>query len=190
MTLAGDNYRAQRGMARLHSLFKDAPVLGSLINMRSLSGDLVEAEFHELAPLIADALAPTDDEGIELAFVAQGLAKVAVLLAEQYTLVITNVPYLGRGKHDDVLRDFCEREHAEAKADLATCFVQRCLHLCAANCSTALVTTHQWWFSRSYSKLRESLLKEQSFCFVVTLGEGSVAELRRSRADSRSSNCD
>jgi hypothetical protein len=171
VALAGDNYRAQRGMARLHSLFKDAPVLGSLINPRSLSGDLVEAEFHELAPLIADALAPTDDEGIELAFVAQGLAKVAVLLAEQYTLVITNVPYLGRGKHDDVLRDFCEREHAEAKADLATCFVQRCLHLCAANCSTALVTTHQWWFSRSYSKLRESLLKEQSFCFVVTLGE-------------------
>jgi hypothetical protein len=30
-------------MARLHALFKDAPVLGSLINPRAAGGDLVEA---------------------------------------------------------------------------------------------------------------------------------------------------
>src|SRR2546422_11670588 len=50
MALAGDNSRARNGMARLHSLFKDAPILGSLINPRALAGDLIEAEFHELAP--------------------------------------------------------------------------------------------------------------------------------------------
>ena len=35
LKLAGDNDRLQRGMARLYALFKDAPVLGSLINPRA-----------------------------------------------------------------------------------------------------------------------------------------------------------
>jgi len=36
--LAGGNDRLQRGMARLHSIFKDAPVLGSLITLALLPG--------------------------------------------------------------------------------------------------------------------------------------------------------
>ncbi len=49
IALAGDNDRLKRGMKRLYSLFKDAPVLGSLINPRALDGNLIEAESHELA---------------------------------------------------------------------------------------------------------------------------------------------
>ena len=136
MALAGKDDRLRRGMMRLHSLFKDAPVLGSLINPRAQAGDLIEAEFHELAPLLAAALADNEkqktkleDDAVELAVIAQGLAKAAELLAGQFTLVVTNVPYLGRGKQDDVLKDYCERVHPEAKTDLATCFVERSLGL-------------------------------------------------------------
>ena len=112
VALAGDNARARNGMARLHSLFKDAPVLGSLINPRAQGGNLIEAEFHELAPLLTAALAASENQkakfendAVELAVIAQGLAKAAELLAGQFTLVITNVPYLGRGKQDDVLKE-------------------------------------------------------------------------------------
>jgi hypothetical protein len=45
LALAGDNDRLQRGMAKLYMLFKDAPVLGSLINPRLASADLVDAGF-------------------------------------------------------------------------------------------------------------------------------------------------
>ena len=38
MALAGNNFRARNGMARLHNLFKDAPVLGSLINPLAQGG--------------------------------------------------------------------------------------------------------------------------------------------------------
>jgi hypothetical protein len=57
VALARGDGRLQRGMARLYALFKDAPVLGSLINPRATAGDLVEAEFHELQPLLEQALA-------------------------------------------------------------------------------------------------------------------------------------
>jgi hypothetical protein len=44
-------------MARLHALFRDAPVLGGLIDPRASGGDLLEADFHELQPLLEKALA-------------------------------------------------------------------------------------------------------------------------------------
>jgi len=179
MALAGDNDRLQRGMARLHSVFAEAPVLGSLINPRVQGGDLIEAEFHELAPLLTAALAPSDNQkakfvndAVELAVIAQGLAKAAELLAGQFTLVITNVPYLGRLKQEEVLKHYCEHVHPEAKADLATCFVERCLEFCTSGVgSTALVTPQIWLFLTTYTKLRIKLLKDRTWKAVASLGE-------------------
>ena len=117
LALAGDNDRLQRGMARLYRLFKNAPVLGSLINPRAGEGDLLEAGFHELQPLLEKALAQEtkDDTAHEMAVTARGLAKAAEILAGQFTLVATNVPYLGRGKQDEVLKDYCERSSSRSK---------------------------------------------------------------------------
>lgn len=57
VALAGDNHKLQRGMERLYRLFEKAAVLGSLINPRVMEGDLLEAGFHELQPLLEKALA-------------------------------------------------------------------------------------------------------------------------------------
>jgi len=70
------------------------------------------------------------EEQQEAAVVAQGLAKVATLLAGRNQWVITNVPYPDRGKQNERLRDFCERHYSAAKNDLATVFLDRCLELC------------------------------------------------------------
>lgn len=178
VALAGDSSRARNGMGSLHRLFKDAPVLGSLINPRAQGGNLFEIEFHEIAPLLNAALAPSENQKakfendlVELAVIAQGIAKAAELLAEQFTLVITNVPYLTRGKQDNVLKDFCESVHPEAKADLATCFVEHCLDLCAKDAgSTALVTPQNWLFLGGYKYLRRRLLKEITWGTIIRLG--------------------
>ena len=173
LAIAGDNQKLQRGMERLYRLFQKAAVLGSLINPRAGEGDLLVAAFHELQPLLEKALAQEtkDDTAHEMAVTARGLAKAAEILAGQFTLVATNVPYLGRGKQDDVLQDYCERVHPEAKADLATCFVERCIGFCGSGGSTALVTPQNWLFLGSYSALRKTLLEEQSWKAVVWLGE-------------------
>jgi hypothetical protein len=62
LKLAGDNDRLQRGMERLYTLFKDAPVLGSLINPALHGGDLLVAAFHELQPLLEQG-AGAGDQG-------------------------------------------------------------------------------------------------------------------------------
>jgi hypothetical protein len=173
LKLAGDNDRLQRGMARLHALFKDAPLLGSLIDPRLSADDMFVADYHELQPLLEKALSQEtkDDTAHEMAVTARGLAKAAETLAGQFTLVATNVPYLGRNKQGQELKDYCERFHERAKADLATCFIERCLDFCSASTCAALLTPQNWWFLGSYSKFRNRLLLESSLNFILTLGE-------------------
>jgi hypothetical protein len=172
VALAGENQKLQRGMEKLHSLFKNAPVLGSLINPRAGEGDLLVAAFHELQPLLEKALAQEtkDDTAHEMAVTARGLAKAAEILAGQFTLVATNVPYLGRGKQDDVLKEYCERVYPESKTDLATCFVERCLEFCAASGNTSLVTPQNWLFLASYVELRQKMLKQAKWDWIAALG--------------------
>jgi hypothetical protein len=178
LALAGKDDRLRRGMMRLYNLFKEAPVLGSLINPRTQAGDLIEAEFHELAPLLTTVLAANEkqntkleDDASELFVIAQGLAKAAELLAGHFTLVLTNVPYLGRGGQDDPLKDYCERVYPDSKADLAACFINRCYDFCKDRAGSAALVTPQSWLSLSgYKLLRKRLLHETTWDTVVRLG--------------------
>lgn len=163
----------RRGFERLYDLFARAPWLGSLIDPRAAGGDLVEHSFDDLEPLLAQVMAKAETaELAEMAVAAQGLAKAAEILAGRFTLVATNVPYLGRGKQDGVLKDYCERHHSDAKADLATCFVERCLDFCVEGGSGALVTPQNWLFLGTYKKLRRRLL-EREWNAVARLGPGA-----------------
>ena len=172
LKLADDQERLRNGMERLYYLFKDGPVLGSLINPRAAKGDLLVAAFYELQPLLEKALAQEskDDTAHEMAVTAQGVAKAAEILAGQFTLVATNVPYLGRGKQNKVLQAYCEGAHPDAKADLATCFVERCLAFCKNDGNTSLVTPQNWLFLGTYKGLRQSLLKEDTWNWICRLG--------------------
>ena len=105
--------------------------------------------------------------------VAAGLARAAQLLADRYQCVITNVPYLARGKQQERLRDFCERHHSEAKNDLATVFLERCLGLCVEGGTASVVLPQNWLFLSSYRKLREKLLKQERWHLIARLGPGA-----------------
>ena len=175
LAMAGDNERLRNGMERLYRLFQKASVLGSLINPRAAEGDLLVADFHELQPLLERMLTQENqDETVhEMAVTARGVAKAAEILACQFTVVATNVPYLGRPKQDTALMEYCERVYPSSKADLATCFVERCLAFAAPSCSSALVTPQHWFYINRYSAIREKLLKYAKFNSVAKLGSGA-----------------
>ena len=168
-----DNDRVRNGMARLFTMFKDAPLLGSLINPNEMAGDVVEADIAELRPLLERALENEagNDAAHEMAVTARGLAKAAGILGRRFTLVATNVPYLGRGKQNDDLQIHCARNWPNAKADLATCFVERCLALCASLGTAALITPQNWFYQGSYRTLRRRLLRDRTWGAVAQLGE-------------------
>ncbi|SDW36973.1 DUF559 domain-containing protein [Nitrosomonas communis] len=154
----------------IHDTFKDAPVLGSLLNpAKTDAAKLVQ--WDELSVALEQALKQEQSEvQQEVVVVAQGLAKAATLLAGQYQLVITNVPYLARSKQNERLRDFCERHYSAAKNDLATVFLDRCLELCVEGGTASMVLPQNWLFLISYKKFREKLLKNDTWHLIARLG--------------------
>lgn len=179
---AGQDRRLREGMGRLYHLFQDAPTLGSLIDPRRAFREeemplIDRGVFEELRPLLAEALEREDVQHDvvvrEAGVAAQGMAKAAALLADSYTLVTTNVPYLARGKQADVLKEFCAREHPKGKNDLATVFLERCLAFCARGGTVAIVLPQNWLFLTTYRRFREQLLKGETWHLVARLGSGA-----------------
>ena len=171
--LAMGKHNLRIAMDWLHDTFKDAPVLGSLLNpAKTDAAKLVQ--WDELSSALEHALKhEQSEEQQEVAVVAQGLAKAATLLAGRYQWVITNVPYLARGKQNERLRNFCERYYSAAKNDLATVFLERCLELCVDGGTSNIVLPQNWLFLTSYKKFREKLLKNNTWHLIARLGPGA-----------------
>jgi len=174
--LAGDDPDMQQTLERLHGLFLNAPGLGSLIDPADVPARerLFSPDYARVAPLLESLLArERADDPVAAVFgsTALGVARAAALLGREYTLVATNVPYLARGKQGDELKDFIELHHEEAKADLATAFLGRCRSFCLPGGAYGVVTPQNWLFLGSYRKLREQVLREQTWCLVARLGE-------------------
>ncbi len=157
----------------MYDVLKDAPLLGSLLNpAKTDAAKLVK--WGDLAPALEEALRQEQpDEGREAAVVAQGLARAAVLLARNYHLVTTNVPYLTRGKQDEDLKAFCKKHHPAAKNDLATVFLNRCLDFCVEGGTISIVLPQNWLFLNGYKKFREKLLKNHTWHLIARLGAGA-----------------
>ncbi|SCZ33319.1 MULTISPECIES: Eco57I restriction-modification methylase domain-containing protein [unclassified Pseudomonas] len=174
LALAGDNPELKTGMARLHDTFSEAPVFGSLIDpARSLKGDLLTADWAQMQPLLAKAMTVREvgeDDLYEAAITAQGLARAAEMLGLRYQLVITNVPYLTRGKQSDQLKDFCELHYDLAKSDLANVFLERCLELATCEGVVQVVMPQNWLFLPTYRHQRRHLLNKVTWGLVALLG--------------------
>ena len=166
--------QVRNSLEALHDLFGQAPALGSLIDPHSLKAELFRHDYESVRELFAAAVQQerSTDELTERAVTAYGMARAAELLAGRYHLVITNVPYLARGKQGETLRRFCQEQYPAAKNDLATVFLQRCLKLRAEGGTASLVLPQNWLFLKSYHKLRERLLKRETWHLLARLGEG------------------
>lgn len=173
--LAQPHTALRNALDLLYDEFQEAPVLGSLLSPSE--GIAASVARMDMSQLVQAALAEEDNEQYaerqEAVIMAHGLAKAVALLAERYTLVMTNVPYLARGKQGEILRSFCETRYPEAKNDLATVFLERCLKLCAKGGTAAIVLPQNWLFLTTYKKFREKLLKRDTWHLLARLGAGA-----------------
>jgi hypothetical protein len=174
LALAAENPELKAGMAGLYDTFSNAPILGSLIDpARSLKRDLLTADWQDVQPFLASALAVVDsvEEDLhEAAITAQGLTCATEMLGQRYQLVITNVPYLARGKQSDTLKEFSEQYYELGKNDLANVFLERCLELTAAKGVVQIVMPQNWLFLGSYKKQRQHLLRTVSWSLLALIG--------------------
>jgi hypothetical protein len=161
----------RNGLLNLHQLFSQAPTLGSLLDPSRLPPTLLAADFNTIRPCLSALLNDphSDEDSRERAIAASGMLDASTLLATKFTLVITNVPYLGRNKHSTLMAEYCSLAHPEAKADLATCFIERSLTFCAQGGSIAIVAPQNWLFLTGYRAFRETILRSSTVNGIARL---------------------
>ncbi len=172
LRLAEGDQDLEGALDKLYELFGDARTLGSLIDPARLGRGLFQADYEAAEKLLFRAVdRERDEEDLERAVTAQGMAVAAKLLAGRYDLVITNVPYLARGRQAARLQELADASHPDAKKDIATMFVSRILGWLGEGGAQAVVVPQNWLFLTSYRKLRERLLRERTWRLVARLGE-------------------
>ena len=177
--LAGDNLLLRDTLGELFATFQKAPSLGSLIDPSRIGRPLLTAAFEEMWPKAQEALAAEqpDLDSRELAVAAKGVLAAAHILTMGFHLIATNVPYLGRRKQPDDLKEYCKEYHSDAQVDLSTTFIDRCLRFCVAGGTVALVTPQTWLFLGSYKALRERLLRTTTWNAVARLGPNAFQDM-------------
>lgn len=171
--LANGNAALRQALTWLHEFYQEAPVLGSLLNPKADKfGEYVRTHYPEYAfdKLLAKV---RPEEEVEAGLAAKGLLDATLILMNEYDLVITNVPYLARGKQNTALQKHCEKYYSAAKNDLATVFLDRCLQLCHKGGTASIVLPQNWLFLTSYKKFREKLLLRDTWRLIARLGPGA-----------------
>ena len=181
--IADGDSRLSDGMENLYELFRMAPFIGSLIDPSVTSEkrqrDIYGLKFSELQPLLAEKLnhESKDDDLNEIAIAAQGMTQAAELLSGQYTLVITNVPYLHRKSHADDLKSYATKHHNSSKSDLATMFVHRNFGWLGSTGTQAVVTPQNWLSLENYKAFRSDILGQRTLDLVAWLGTGAFGTI-------------
>ena len=163
-----------RSMGALWDCFQQAPILGSLISPDLFGNDLwQQTDYNTLADVLAEHLDKETAEERETSIAAQGIIQAMQLLGRKYTLVATNVPYLGKSKMDGKLYAFCSSKYPYSKDDLATVFLERCLKIVETDGFVSAVLPQNWMFIKSYSKFRTQILTLKQILFMAQLNEGA-----------------
>ena len=159
--LALEKHNMRIALDLMYDQFKDASVLGSLLN--PANSDAVKiVEWSKLSQMLEQALTQEQtDEKHEMGVVAHGLAKATTLLAAKYHWVITNVPYLVRGKQSQALRTYCERKYEASKNDLGTVFLERCMEYVFERGNVSVVLPQNWLFSEDLQKFPKETSAKQ-----------------------------
>jgi len=182
--LARGDERLENALVRLHILFRDADTLGSLIDPKrateltdrsGLQQSFEDVEWNDIAPLLETAARSEvgDPAAAVLGADAEDLVRAARMLVQRHSLVATNVPYLGRGRQSERLRDFADRYYAAGAPDLAGVCALRCMNLARSGGSVALVLPETLFFLRSFEDLRKIFLTGMNWGSYVSLGPGA-----------------
>lgn len=183
--LAGDDGELRKVIGRLHSLFRNADMLGSLIDPQP--GEVGDGLFGRDMSIGADwvaareamraALRKEHNEGTVLGHAAQDVVQASALLSRTYTLVATNPPFLHRSKQSQQLRDHLDGSYPTTAQDLATAFFDRAISFASTSGSVAVVSPQNWLQLGRYRDMRRRYLREGRVRLVAPLGAGAFSGL-------------
>ncbi|MBM7709401.1 BREX-1 system adenine-specific DNA-methyltransferase PglX [Enterococcus lemanii] len=155
--------KGQVDLTLILNAFKMSPDLGSLISFEGI-------DFKNLKSGISKETVSFFDEELKQ------IIQVAELLQMEYTIAITNPPYMGAAGMNKELAAFVKKEYPASKSDLFAIFMERLKTLLDPLGYYAMITQHAWMFLSSFEKLRLKI-NQQTIINMIHLGTRAFEEI-------------
>ncbi|MGO1748401.1 BREX-1 system adenine-specific DNA-methyltransferase PglX, partial [Alkalibacterium gilvum] len=164
--LADENTDVKTATELLVSVFNDAKLYGSILQMPEIDVSLIEEQMEAIKNKTEIDIFTT--ELIEYVFpLIEDLILQYKLLSKTYDNVVTNPPYMNQ--YNKELKDFINKNYKDYKKDLFSVFIYRCTLFTKEHGYTGLMTPMVWMFISSYEKLRNYIVKHKSIGSLVHL---------------------
>lgn len=99
----------------------------------------------------------------------KSLAIQASILAEKYTIVCTNPPYMPNNKMSLKLKSFVDLNFSDYKTDTFSAFILKCINFSVSNGYIGMLTPFVWLFNTSYEELRYEIIDNVNITTLVQL---------------------
>ena len=96
------------------------------------------------------------------------------LLAQKYTAVCTNPPYLN--KYNPKLKEFINRHYKDYAGDLFSVFIYRNLLLCQPGGYCGFMSPFVWMFIKTYQNLREYIIQNATITTLIQMEYSAFEE--------------
>lgn len=93
-------------------------------------------------------------------------------LSPKYHVVIANPPYMGGKGMNGRLGAWLKKEFPDSRADLMTCFMERCDELLVPLGIWGMINLPSWMFLKSFEQLREKIVTTKTINSLLHLGRG------------------
>lgn len=164
--LTQDEYKyAKEQLVQLIDEFIDAKEYGSILKITSCDWDILRrfaVVNDEEGQMILDV-----NGRKEVSKRLQHLINIGEAMTQKYDVVVTNPPYMGNMPVK--MTEYVQQNYSDAKYDLYSVFIQKCVEFTKKNRFTSLITQHTWMFISSFEQFRRSML-HYNFISLLHLG--------------------
>lgn len=148
--------------------FKDAKILGSLIDSTEYDKEMLEQRLESIKSNPAKDLFEEDIRKVVLDLLPD-LLKQAEIMNRQYDILVTNPPYMGNKYMDSRLTKFIQTNYSETKYDLFSAFMQYSLEKVKKSGHLGFMTPFVWMFISTYQKLRNIIIEQTAISSLIQL---------------------
>lgn len=108
---------------------------------------------------------------------SKDLKRDAEYLSRNYHCVVTNPPYLGKGKCPQ-LKNYVESVYPSTKLDTMATFMERCIQYACESGIISMINQESWMFTSSYETFRNAILAKYQINTLLHLGPHAFDEIK------------
>ena len=146
--------------------FKNAKEIGSLLLLEKQDYTKLEECINSNSTIF----------GIEINEKLKPLIKIAKIIENKYSVVVTNPPYMNNSVMSLNLKNYIQEHYKKVKSDLFSSFIVRNSLYGNDSSYLAFMTPYVWMFISSYEELRKYIIEEINISSLIQLEYSALEE--------------